>query len=169
MCGRRNSLSSFAGEQAKLEKKRIFNLIGSLDINVLGNSPFEIGPGIGFEIPIFNRNQGNIARAYAQLDLAMRQYVLLQQQIAADIRESQIRLGKSEELLAQLRREVIPTLEREQQIQQISFERGDIPFLFILQNRQRLDAARIREADANAEIRRARILLDRSIGRISGE
>jgi cobalt-zinc-cadmium efflux system outer membrane protein len=158
-----------AGEQAKLEKRRIFNLIGSLDINALGSSPFEIGPGIGFEIPIFNRNQGNIARAYAQLDLAMRQYVLLQQQIAAEIREAQIRLGKSEELIAQLRRDVIPALEREQQIQQISFERGDIPFLFVLQNRQRLDSARIREAEAVAEKRRAQILLDRSVGKIASE
>jgi outer membrane protein, heavy metal efflux system len=158
-----------AGEQAKLEKGRIFNLIGSLDINALGRSPFEVGPGIGFEIPIFNRNQGNIARAYAQLDQAMRQYVLLQQQIAADIREAQIRLDKSQTLTADIRRNVIPTLEREQQIQQISYERGEIPFLFVLQNRQRIDAARIRQAEAEAEIRRARILLDRSVGRISGE
>lgn len=158
-----------AGEQAKLEKRRIFTLIGSLDINAFGNSSFEAGPGIVAEIPIFNRNQGNIARAYAQLDQAMRQYVLLQQQIAADIREAQIRLAKSQALTADIRQNVIPTLEREQQIQQVSFERGEIPFLFVLQNRQRIDAARIRQAEAEAEIRRARILLDRSVGRISGE
>lgn len=153
-----------AGARAKVEKSRIYTFLARLEVK---NTT--VYPAFTAELPILNRNQGGIARAYAELDAAMRQYAVLQEQIAAEIREAQIRLGKSQELIAQLRRDVIPTLEREQQIQQISFERGDIPFLFVLQNRQRLDSARIREAEAVAEMRRAQILLDRSVGRISSE
>lgn len=147
-----------------MEKSRIYTFLARLEVK---NTT--VYPAFTAELPILNRNQGGIARAYAELDAAMRQHAVLQEQIAAEIREAQIRLGKSEELIAQLRRDVIPTLEREQQIQQASFERGDIPFLFVLQNRQRLDSARIREAEVVAEMRRAQILLDRSVGRISSE
>ncbi|HEY0657309.1 MAG TPA: TolC family protein [Pyrinomonadaceae bacterium] len=153
-----------AGARAKVEKSKIYTFLARLEVK-----SGTVYPAFTSELPILNRNQGGIARAYAELDAAMRQYAVLQEQIAAEIREAQIRLGKSEELIAQLRRDVIPTLEREQQIQQTTFERGDIPFLFVLQNRQRLDLARIREAEAVAEMRRAQILLDRSVGKNSSE
>ncbi|MBC7796211.1 MAG: TolC family protein [Pyrinomonadaceae bacterium] len=158
-----------AGNLAKWEKSRIFNFIATLDINGKGAKGFEAGPGFVAEIPIFNRNEGGITRAEAEIERAGRQYALIREQIASEVEESRLRLIKTEELITQIRFSVIPALEREQFIQEASFKDGDIPFLFVLQNRQRLDLARLRETEANAEMQRAQVLLDRSVGRISGE
>lgn len=153
-----------AGQRAKWERSRIFSVIAALDINGQGIRGFEAGPGIAAEVPIFNRNQGGISRAEAEVELALRQYVLVKQRIASEVQEARAQLVQAREALADIRERIMPPLEEGVAIWQASFKDGEVPYLFVLQNRQQLDSARVREAEMEATLRRARVQLDRSTG-----
>lgn len=157
-----------AGLRAKWERSKIYSLIATLDINGQGTRGFEAGPGLAVDVPVFNRNQGGISRAEAEVELAFRQYALVRQRIAAEVLEARARLLQAREALADIRERIIPPLEADVVIWQASFKDGEVPYLFVLQNRQQLDAARVREAEMRATLRRARVELDRSTGRNLG-
>lgn len=156
-----------AAKRAKWERSKIFTLMATLDMNGSGKRGFEAGPGLVAELPIFNRNQGGISRAEAEVEAAARQYALTRQRIASEVEEARKQLVQARESLAEWRGRVLPALERDARIQEASFRDGEIPYLFVLQHRQRLDTARVREADLTDQARRARIQLDRAVGRSS--
>jgi len=153
-----------AGKLAKWERSKIFSVIATLDINGRGTNGFEAGPGVAVDVPIFNRNQGGISRAEAEVELALRQYVLVRQRIASEVLEARAQLVQAREALADIRERIMPPLEEDVRIWQASFKDGEVPYLFVLQNRQQLDAMRVREAEMRATLRRARVQLDRSTG-----
>ncbi|MDQ3650499.1 MAG: TolC family protein [Acidobacteriota bacterium] len=153
-----------AGKLAKWERSKIFSVIATLDINGRGTNGFEAGPGVAVDVPIFNRNQGGISRAEAEVELALRQYVLVRQRIASEVLEAHAQLVQAREALADIRERIMPPLEEDVRIWQASFKDGEVPYLFVLQNRQQLDAMRVREAEMRATLRRARVQLDRSTG-----
>lgn len=154
-----------AGQRAKWERSRIFSVIAALDMNGQGTRGFEAGPGIAVDVPIFNRNQGGISRAEAEVELALRQYVLVRQQIATEVQEARAQLVQARESLTAMRERIMPRLEEDVRIWQASFKDGEVPYLFVLQNRQQLDGARVREAEMAATLRRARVQLERGVGR----
>lgn len=156
-----------AAKRAKWERSKIFTLMTTLDMNGSGKRGFEAGPGLVAEIPIFNRNQGGISRAEAEVEAAARQYALTRQRIASEVNEARQQLVQARESLAEWRGRVLPALKRDTQIQEASFRDGEIPYLFVLQHRKRLDDARVREAELGDQARRARIQLDRAVGRSS--
>lgn len=63
-----------AGARAGLARAQIWTMTAILDANGAGREGFEIGPGLSGELPILSQNQGNRARAAAQLEKATRQY-----------------------------------------------------------------------------------------------
>lgn len=154
-----------AAERAKWERSRIFTLLAGLDINGQGTKGFEAGPGIAIEAPIFNRNQGGISRAEAEVELAMRQYAVTRQLIALEVKEARAQLAQAQEARAHWRERILPALEEDVRIWEASYRDGEVPYLFVLQNTQRLDTARLREAEVHRNLRRAQVQLDRSIGR----
>ncbi|MBA3441752.1 MAG: TolC family protein [Pyrinomonadaceae bacterium] len=157
-----------AGQRAKWERSRIFSVIATLDINGQGTRGFEAGPGVAVEVPIFNRNQGGVSRAEAEVELALRQYALVRQQIATEVQEARAQLVQARESLTAMRERIMPRLEEDVRIWQASFKDGEVPYLFVLQNRQQLDAARVREAEMEATLRRARVQLERGVGKSFG-
>lgn len=154
-----------AGKRAKWEQSRIFSVIATLDINGRGIRGFEAGPGVAVDVPIFNRNQGGISRAEAEIDLALRRYALVRQRIATEVQEAHAQLVQARESLTAMRESIMPRLQEDVRIWQASFKNGEVPYLFVLQNRQQLDAARVREAEMAAILRRSRVQLERSVGR----
>ncbi len=154
--------------RAKWERSKIYSLIATLDINGRGTSGFESGPGLAVDVPVFNRNQGGISRAEAEVELALRQYALVRQRIATEVLEARAQLLQAREALTDIRERIIPPLEADVAIWQASFKDGEVPYLFVLQNRQQLDATRVREVEMRATLRRARVELDRGTGRILG-
>lgn len=156
-----------AAKRAKWERSKIFTLMATLDMNGSGKRGFEAGPGLIAELPVFNRNQGGISRAEAEVVAASRQYVLTLQRIATEVAEARARLVQARTSLAEWRGRVLPAVVRDAQIQEASFRDGEIPYLFVLQHRQRLDSARLREAELADQSRRARIQLDRAVGKVS--
>jgi cobalt-zinc-cadmium efflux system outer membrane protein len=138
---------------------------GIVDFNERGSRGFEIGPGVRATLPIFNQNQGLIARAAAELERAERQQATLRDRIMLDVREAHARLAQARRDLESWRTTVRPALEDTVKLTEKSYQEGEAPLVQVMEtNRQLLDA-RLREAQAVADLRRARAELERGVGR----
>ena len=126
---------------------------------------FELGPGIGGDIPIFSRNQGAIGRAEADVERASRQYAAVRAQVVADVRSSGVRVRQAQQAIAAWRDDIVPSLEIEQRQAESAYQAGEIPLFTLLDVSRRLVDGRTRLLDAEADLQRATIALERSIGR----
>jgi cobalt-zinc-cadmium efflux system outer membrane protein len=143
----------------------VANLIGILDANGQGTQGFEMGPGVGFDIPIFSRNQGGIGRADAEIERASHQYAAVRAQVVSDIRSAAVRVQQAEQAISAWREEIVPSLEVEQRQAEGAYQAGEIPLFMLLEVSRRLVDGRVRLLDAEADLQRATIALERSIGR----
>jgi cobalt-zinc-cadmium efflux system outer membrane protein len=141
--------------------------MATLDMNGRGSQGFEAGPGLVTEPPIFNRNQGGISRAEAEVESASRNYTLVRQRIISEVTEARQQLVQARESLADWRASVLPALIRDDSIQNAAYRAGEISYLLVLLNQQRLDNARVRETEFADQAHRAQVQLDRAIGRSS--
>jgi cobalt-zinc-cadmium efflux system outer membrane protein len=154
-----------AGKRAKWERSRIFSISALLDANAKGTEGFEAGPGLQADIPIFNRNQGGISRAEAEIERAARQYVAVRDRIASEVQEAYRQLLQARETLASLRGQILPQIEEDIRISERAYAAGDIAYLSVLETTRRRYDVRLQDADANAALRRATAQLERAVGR----
>jgi cobalt-zinc-cadmium efflux system outer membrane protein len=157
-----------AAQRARWERSRVITLLGTLDANGSGAEGFEMGPGVGFEVPLFSRNQGGIGRADAEVERASRQYAAVRAQVVSDVRSSAVRVQQAEQAISAWRSEIVPSLEVEQRQAESAFRAGEIPLFMLLDVSRRLVDGRTRLLDAEADLERATIALERSIGRSCG-
>jgi cobalt-zinc-cadmium efflux system outer membrane protein len=126
---------------------------------------FVVGPGFALEIPLFNQNQGPRARAHAEIERAIWQYAATRQRVLREVREAYRQYREAEEMLELLRSSILSALDENVRRAGKAFAEGGVSYLFVLDTtRQRLDAG-LREAEMEANLRRGRAQLDRSIGR----
>lgn len=154
-----------AAAQAGLADSEVFQLSAVLDMNGSGTSGFEAGPGVSFNIPFLSQNDGVRSRAGAELDRTARGYVAVQHQIASDVREALIRLTHAIEALGSWRNSILPPLEAAFDQTERAYTAGEASYLAVLESQRQLVEARLSEAGAEAELRRSRAELERSIGR----
>jgi cobalt-zinc-cadmium efflux system outer membrane protein len=64
--------------------------------------------GLTFSLPVFNRNQGNIARAESNMTQTRLELASLERRIAAEVRLAEREYRRSREALEQIEREVVP-------------------------------------------------------------
>jgi cobalt-zinc-cadmium efflux system outer membrane protein len=153
--------------RAKWQRSRVFNLVMPLLSMKEVGSPLSTrsGPGLQMELPIFNRNQGQIARADGEVIQAAWRYRALRDVVEADVRDAAARLQQSRSSLEQLRTELKPIVEQAISQTESAYQNGDLSYLNVLEvTRQRFDAA-LRELDAEAALARAYAELERAIGR----
>lgn len=135
------------------------------DANGAGLQGFELGPGLQLELPVFNQNQGQRARADADYERAIWAYVAARQRVLLEVRQAHGRHALAKQQLELLRSEVLSELGSAVSRAEKAFAGGEVSLLFVLDiTRQQLDAW-LREAELVAELRRAGAELDRSIGR----
>jgi cobalt-zinc-cadmium efflux system outer membrane protein len=115
-------------------------------------------------VPVFNRNQGLIARAEAEVQVGSKQYLALKQRIALEIADARVQLVQAQDALARLLGDIIPPLERASALAQEQYRSGDVAFLFVLEHTRGLVDAKQRVIDTEASIRRAQAQLERSVG-----
>jgi cobalt-zinc-cadmium efflux system outer membrane protein len=120
---------------------------------------------VNVDIPIFARNQGGIGRADAEIERAGRQYSAVRAQVVADVRSASVRAVQAEQAIAAWRDEIVPSLEVEQRQAESAYQAGEIPLYGLLDVSRRLVDGRTRLLDAEADLRRATIGLERSMGR----
>jgi len=154
-----------AAEHARWERSRVLTLIGILDGNGEGAEGAEVGPGVGLDLPVFSRHQGGISRADAEIERAGRQYAAIRAQVIADVRAAAVRVQQSEQAMDAWRDEIVPSLEVEHRQAESAYRAGEIPLFALLDVSRRLVDGRSRLLDAEADLQRATIALERSIGR----
>jgi cobalt-zinc-cadmium efflux system outer membrane protein len=123
------------------------------------------GPGLTLEIPIFNRNQGQIARADAEVVQSAWRYAALRDQVEGEVRDAMARLEQARKSLELLRTGLKPIVEQAIGQTETAYRNGDASYLNVLETtRQKFDAI-LRERDAEAALARARAELERSVGK----
>lgn len=153
-----------AGKRLGLAQSEIFLISGVLDANASGKKGFEMGPGLQLPIPIFNRNQGGISRARAEMERAAWHYLGVKDQIILEVREAYTRFLQAREDLLSWEQKIIPPLEATVRQGEKAFQLGDMSLLLVYENTRQLLAARLRQVEVVADQRRAWANLQRSVG-----
>jgi outer membrane protein, heavy metal efflux system len=156
-----------ATKRAQWEHSRIVTLAGLLNIKQGDGLGFSPRPGVLAELPIFNRNQGGIARADAEVARAAWQFLATRQRIASEVQEAFNQLAQARETLTSWRAQTMPLAEENMRLAERAFNKGDQSFLFVLDATRRVVEVRQREVELLADAQRARAQLDRSLGRKS--
>ena len=153
-----------ATERLRIARLGWVRMLGILDATS-GRNGHEFGPAMRITLPIFNRNQGLIARAEAELELMLRRKQSVANQIALDVRLAHARTLQSAAELDILRKSIRPEVDASIRRTQKAYEEGNVPLLIALEaNRQLVDTLG-REAVLKAEQRRAWAELERGVGR----
>jgi cobalt-zinc-cadmium efflux system outer membrane protein len=153
-----------AGAQVGLEKARILNLTATLDANGEGKQGFEMGPGLGIDIPI-DGNAGARSRAAALLQQAGLRYSAVRIGVQAELRTAATRLARARDVLRVWDEDVIETLQVEGQQASKAYQAGEVPLYSVLDTARRIVTARRARLDARVELLHAAIALDRAIGK----
>lgn len=154
-----------ACEREGLARNQFMNLDAVYDANGKGRrGSYESGPGLRFTIPIFNRNQGGIAIAEAQLEGMARRYVAVRDQVTLDVRTAHTQLEQAQQNLELVRDEILPAIQQAQELARKNYENGGAPYFLVLQTTSQYLDARTRELQLEADIRRAVAGLERGVG-----
>jgi cobalt-zinc-cadmium efflux system outer membrane protein len=159
-----------AGKRLGWERSRILAFTAVLNYEHLQSGtnnkwlPNAFNPGFQIEIPVLNRNQGKIARARAEMEQASFQYVALRQRIALDVTDAFNRYEETFKAYQTWNSGVLPSLEEAVRLVQLSYQRGDISYLPVLEALRQLVNGKLRKAEIEAELRRSISQLNYSIG-----
>ncbi|MBN1273056.1 MAG: TolC family protein [Candidatus Aminicenantes bacterium] len=153
-----------AGQQIGWERSRIFNLTSVIDANGEGKEGFEMGPGMQLELPVLNQNNGKITRAKAELTQAARQYIAVKQRIASEVKDAQTHYTAAWKALDILKKDVLPAAEKAAANAAEAYEIGAISYLEFLDFKRQLLTSRLRNTEAELDLRKAKINLEYSIG-----
>lgn len=153
-----------ATKRAGWERSRLSLVSAQLSSKGVGNNGILTGPGLSAEVPIFHRNQGLIARADADVEVAARQYIALKQRVAFEVREARELLIQAQLGLHRLQDSVLPALQKIAALAQSQYAKGDVAYLFVLEQTRGLTDVELRLADSEAAVRRAQAQLERSVG-----
>ena len=154
-----------AAERLRIAKLGWVRVLGILDATSGRKTGHEFGPALRITLPIFNRNQGLIARAEAELEQMSRRRQSVCNQIVLDVRLAHTRYKQSTAELDVLRKTIRPEVDASIRRTQKAYEDGNVPLLIALEaNRQLIDTLG-REAVLKADQRRTWVELERSVGR----
>ncbi|MBX3278801.1 MAG: TolC family protein [Acidobacteria bacterium] len=154
-----------AGARARWERSRIVNVTAIAKEYGRGTNGFEQGPGLLIDLPIFNRNQGNISRAEAEIERAAKQLIAARQRVVSEVREAHTQLAQAREAHQLWLTRVLPPLEQEIRLAETAYRSGDVAYLFVLETARRYSDERLREAEHRLATARALAQLERSVGR----
>jgi cobalt-zinc-cadmium efflux system outer membrane protein len=155
-----------AAQRARLSRWDYLRVIGVLpDANGKGEKGFEAGPGVQFTVPLFHQNQGAIARAEAELARAHRTSATLRDTIILEVQQAHTRMLQADAEVISWREEIVPLAESAVASADKAFRGGGASMLLVLETSRQLLAAQLRQAQAEADLRRAGAELDRAVGR----
>lgn len=124
-----------------------------------------LGPAFRVTVPLWNWNQGNIARAEADLEKAERQRQTVNNQIVQDVYQSQLRFAQAQAEFTILNTKVRPEAETALRRTETAYREGNTSYVVVLQTTQQWIFARLREYELQANLRRTWAELERSVGR----
>jgi cobalt-zinc-cadmium efflux system outer membrane protein len=139
-------------------------LIGIVDANQRGSQGFEAGPGFEVQVPLFHFGGAVRQRLQAELVRARGRLLASHVQVELEVRDARTRVIEAQGVLAAWEAVVAA---REEDLRQAGarHEAGEDPLLVVLESERLLADARLRRADARAELRKAGARLARAVGR----
>ena len=143
-----------AGEKLGWEKSKILNLTGVLDANSQGKEGFEMGPGLGVEIPLFNWNNAGRTRAEVEMKQAASHYSALSQKIVSDVLQVYNDYQSAREVFKLYQEVIVPKAVSASQNAENVYRLGESSYIEFLEFKRQMLIARLAEAEAREEIRR---------------
>jgi cobalt-zinc-cadmium efflux system outer membrane protein len=170
LANRPSALAAALGVEAAERRIRVarcdYVLFGGIvDANDRGDRGFEVGPGFRVILPLFNWNQGAIARAEAERDRAVLQQRTVHDRVVLEVREAHLRWRQAREDLDVWQARIRPVAETAIQNAEKAYQEGEAALVLVLDTTRQLLDARLREAQLRADLRRAHAELERSVGR----
>jgi cobalt-zinc-cadmium efflux system outer membrane protein len=154
-----------AEERLRIARLGWVQFFGRFDATSGQATGHELSPTMRMTVPIFNRNQGGIGRAEAELDQLERRKLTVHNQIVQDVRTAYARYQQTRAELDVLKRKTRPEVEASIKRAEAAYAKGGVTYLIVLEmNRQLIDTY-AREAQLSADLRRAWAELERSVGR----
>ena len=153
-----------AQRRLALARKAFWRFDGVADYNGSGDDGPEVGPGIRFDIPIFNKNEGGVKRACAELEAAEYNRDQLKDQIVNQVRLSNTQIQQASNNFNALDTKVLPTLNEALEIATKGFEDGGTSYLLVLQTTSQYVDVKSRMLDQAAARCRASAELELSCG-----
>jgi cobalt-zinc-cadmium efflux system outer membrane protein len=123
-----------------------------------------LGLSVALPLPVFRRNEAGVGRAMTELTQAQIDRQAAERDAAAGVRAQWQRVGQLETRAERLRQAVLPALEDNQRLSQIALREGEIGVAEVLLVNRQVAEPRRDTLDAEAELRRARIELERAAG-----
>ena len=154
-----------AGERLGLERSNYWSISAMLDANGQGLEGFEMGPGVLVGIPLFDRNQGGISLAQAELERAIRRYVAVRNRVANEVRDAHSKLSEMEGSVRAWREQIVPSLGETLERTERAFDAGDVAFADVLNARLLHLDGRRELADLDYDLSRANARLENAVGR----
>jgi cobalt-zinc-cadmium efflux system outer membrane protein len=154
-----------AEERARLARYDYLVVQGILpDYNQRGEKGDEAGPGINLTLPIFHQNQGAIARAEAEAEIARRRFVSLQATVTQEVGQSYGRLIQAHDEWLALSRQVEPRATTAYQAAIRAYVERATTLPILLELARQADEIQLRRVDVLADLRRAAADLERNVG-----
>lgn len=152
-----------AEARVKLAKLGWVRFLGIADATS-GQGSHVFGPALRFTVPLFNRNQGGIARAEAELERALRNQKTVAYQIILDVQRAYLQYRQACTELEILRTKVRPEVEAALGRAQAAYQEGNVAIFIVLETTRQLLDNYLREAQLHGDLRRFWAELERSVG-----
>ncbi len=154
-----------AAERLRLARLGWVRLHGVGDATSGTRTGHEFGPAFRVTLPVFHWNQGNIARAEAELERAERHRAAVRDQIVYDVHYACLRYAQARAELDVLEQQVQPEVDAAIRRAESAYREGNTPYVVVLETTRQLLDARVRQQELRGELRRAWVELERSVGR----
>ena len=114
---------------------------------------------------MFDRNQGKISRAKAEVEQAALRYAALREQVGFEVSQAAARLRQAQETLRRIRELLLPGVREAVGLAEKAYQAGDISYLDSQLARHPMLDLEIRRGEAISAVRRARAELSWAVGR----
>lgn len=139
---------------------------GRFDVNdqLISDNDRLIGLKVSMPLPLFDRNQGEIAKTKAEKKGAGIQYEALKIQVAKEVAQAYIRLKASKEIIDSYSNGVKEDVEKSVKLMQDAYLQGQVNVFDVVQIQSRFNTIENAYLDASQNAREAIIDLESAIG-----
>jgi cobalt-zinc-cadmium efflux system outer membrane protein len=130
-----------------------------------GRNGHEFSPAFRLAIPIFNWNQGAIARAVADRDRAVRQVETVRERAAQEVRQAHALYVQAAADYRQWTADIHPEVTRAVRRAENTYKEGGASLLLVLETSRQMIDTRNRVAQLRADLSRTWAELERAVGR----
>ncbi len=158
------AVPNIAGSVRYTREKRITDFPEALGVGPLGQTDNSLTFGVAVEIPVFNRNQGEIAAAVGERAAASREREFLEATIRRDVALAYRRYRAAAEALVLYATRILPQSQKNVETVRAAYGLGEFSIFEVLQQQQRLVESETGYNEARRDYYAALAELERALG-----